>query len=83
MAKDDEVAPLMQTLNEVETLMGWSRQLDQVANTVIEARFFAPASLHHQRLAFQSEQRHGGRNASRREEPVRGLGLEQPARRHL
>jgi hypothetical protein len=28
---------LISTLNEVEMLMGWSRQLGQVAGTVIEA----------------------------------------------
>jgi hypothetical protein len=37
MAQDGEVALLLQPYNEVEMLIVWGRQLDQVANAVIKA----------------------------------------------
>ena len=37
MAKDGEVALLLQPYNEIEMLIVWGRQLDQVANAVIKA----------------------------------------------
>ena len=37
MAKDGEVALLLQPYNEVEMLIVWGRQLDQVADAMIKA----------------------------------------------
>ena len=42
MAKDGEVALLLQPYNEIEMLIVWGRQLDQVANAVIKASITSP-----------------------------------------
>jgi hypothetical protein len=45
MAKDGEVALLLQPYNEGAMVIVWGRQLDQVANAVIKADF-ATVLLH-------------------------------------